>query len=344
MGDRGAIIPHPLTAGNASAPQVAVLYCGCGERPGHFAVRRVLAVVSVVLALTAIVPAPRPIRTDLSHPGMVLVPAGAFWMGSTEAEVEAAFEAYGGQRYYYWTEVPRRLIDLPAFWIDRTEVTNAMYLDFVRATGHRAPDDERVWAAPYRWVAGRPPPGLEAHPATLVSFDDAREFCAWRGMALPTEEQWEKGARGTDGRSYPWGEGYSPERLGCADRRSVAPLDREERWLAWWRENYRGRMRGREVGTFPVGSFPSGMSPYGALDMAGNVFEWVNAIFDPYPGSTHPHPEFGKGYRVVRGGDWYLGRNYHRAAARLRAPPEHRVPTIGFRCACPRTDDQHAPI
>jgi formylglycine-generating enzyme required for sulfatase activity len=100
-------------------------------------------------------------------------------------------------------------------------------------------------------------------------------------------------------------------------------------------------MRGKEVGTFPVGRFPRGASPYGALDMAGNVFEWVDAFFDPYPGSTATHPEFGQGFRVVRGGDWYLDRIYHHTAMRLRAPADHRVPTIGFRCVCSRLYDRH---
>jgi formylglycine-generating enzyme required for sulfatase activity len=129
-----------------------------------------------------------------------------------------------------------------------------------------------------------------------------------------------------------------------ADQRSLLPLDHLDRWTAWWRTTYRGRMRGREVGTFPVGRFPGGTSPWGALDMAGNVFEWVDADFEPYPGSPFDHPEFGQGLRVVRGGDWYLGRIYHRASARSRAPADHRVPTSGFRCACDTPADRHVPV
>lgn len=307
--------------------------------------KRVVALVVILPALAATAGSPpHRVITDPSHPGMVLVPAGPFAMGSTDEQAEAAFRAYGGERSYYQAEVPQRVIDLAAFWIDRTEVTQALYHAFVRATGHRVPDAPAVWAVPYRWLEGAPPAGLEDHPVTLVGVDDAKGYCRWRGMDLPTEEQWEKAARGTDGRSYPWGEGYSLSRVAAAGWRSPIPLDTIGAWTQWWRSVYRGRMRGKEVGTFRVGRFPSGASPCGALDMAGNVFEWVDAYFDPYPGSRHTHPEFGRGYRVVRGGDWYLDRIYQRAAARLRAPADHRVPTIGFRCACSRIDDRHDPV
>jgi formylglycine-generating enzyme required for sulfatase activity len=300
--------------------------------------------VVVALAVTASIPRSSPVVTSEAHPGMVGVAAGPFAMGSTEEEVQAAYRAYGGGIELYRPEVPRRILDLPAFWIDRTEVTNDQYLAFVEATGHPVPDAEELWAAPYRWKDGHPPPGLGRHPVTLVSVDDARDFCRWRGMELPTEEQWEKAARGTDGRTYPWGDRYSAWRLAGAEQRSREPLDNIDRWRAWWSETYRKRMRGHEVGTFEVGHFPGGASPWGALDMAGNVFEWVDGTFDAYPGSPYTHPEFGVGFQVVRGGDWYLDRIYHRAAARLRAPPEHRVPTIGFRCACSNLADRHTAV
>jgi formylglycine-generating enzyme required for sulfatase activity len=287
---------------------------------------------------------PQPFTDEATHPGMVHVAAGPFAMGDDEAEARRQWRAYGGGFDLYSAAVPRRAVDTPAFWIDRTEVTNAAYRAFVERTGHRPPDDEHAWAAPYRWKDGRPPAGQEDHPVTLVSFDDAQAFCRWRGLELPGEEQWEKAARGTDGRRYPWGDSYDPQRLAGAQLRSGAPLDTIARWTEWWRLVYRGRMRGAEVGTYAVGRFPSGASPWGALDMAGNVFEWVDADFAPYPGSTFGHPDYGEGYKVVRGGDWYLDRIYQRAAARLRAPVDHRVPTIGFRCACPRADDAHPPL
>jgi formylglycine-generating enzyme len=303
-------------------------------------VKSVVAALAALLALASLRPSLRaPAYED--HPGMVLVPAGRFVMGLSSGEAEAALRSYGGHPSFYMASVPRRVVELPAFWVDRTEVTNRLYEAFVRATGHPPPHDEHEWAAPYWWVDGSPRPELADHPVTLVTFEDAEAYCRWRGLRLPTEEQWEKAARGPDGRAYPWGGAYAGALLAGAEQRSSVPLERIEGWTDWWRTVYRGRMRGREVGTFPVGRFPGGASPWGALDMAGNVFEWVDALFDPYPGAGPAHPDFGQGYRVVRGGDWYLDRIYHHTAMRLRAPPDHRVPTIGFRCVCPRPDDSH---
>jgi formylglycine-generating enzyme required for sulfatase activity len=301
---------------------------------------------AVAAAALAVLPALRrpgapSVVSDPSHPGMILVPAGPFVMGCTEEEAAAGLAAYGGDASYFRSCTPRRTVELPAFWIDRTEVTSRRYHAFVVAAGHPPPTHQAPWASPYLWENGAPRPELADHPVTLVSFTDADAYCRWRGLTLPSEEEWEKAARGADGRRYPWGDVYDPTAVAGAQRRSALRLDRIERWTDWWRRVYRGRMRGREVGTFPVGRFPSGGSPWGALDMAGNVFEWVDAFFDPYPGSTATHPEFGRGYRVVRGGDWYLDRIYHQAAMRLRAPEDHKVPTIGFRCACRRTDDRH---
>ncbi len=296
--------------------------------------RRAAALAASLLALAAWLRVPRaPTSTALERRGMLFVPSGPFSMGSSVDEVLGLQEAYGGDLSPYSAEVPHHEVRLESFWIDRTEVTNRAYAEFVRATGHRVPDQPAAWARPYRWSSGAPPPQLLDHPVTLVDFEDARSFCGWRGARLPTEPEWEKAACGTDGRRYPWGPRYSASRVAGAQRHSVARLDRIERWTEWWRTSYLGRIRGREVGTFKVGSFPSGSSPYGAVDMAGNVFEWVDARFAPYPGAPYPHPDFALGYPVVRGGDWYLDRIYHRCAARLRAPPDHRVPTIGFRCA-----------
>ena len=303
--------------------------------------------LGAVLAALAVCLLERPADApviDVSHPDMVFVRAGPFVMGNDDDDVRQALAAYGDSLEFFRAEVPRRTIDLPAFWIDRTEVTNGMYRAFVDATGHRVPDETTVWAAPYRWQGGTYPPGLRDHPVTLVSSEDAADYCRWRGMRVPSEEEWEKAARGAGGRTYPWGDRWAVWRVAGADQRSTTPLDRLDRWTDWWRATYLGRMRGREVGTFPVGSFPAGTSPWGALDMAGNVFEWVDADFEPYPGSPFGHPEFGQELRVVRGGDWYLGRIYHRAAARSRAPADHRVPTIGFRCACDTPGDRHPPV
>ena len=265
--------------------------------------------------------------------GMVFVPAGPFTMGSTDAEIDAVRAAHDIDRVMYEAEVPQRTVDLPAFFLDRHEVTQEDYARFVAATGREAPSVDKDWATLYNWGDGKPPAGLEQHPVVLVSFEDAEAYCQWAGKALPSEAQWEKAARGDDGRAYPWGSDWVSARLNSAQTWSAAPLEGNKAWLSWWESTYKNELRGRVVTTKPVGSYPEGASPYGALDMAGNVFEWTRDWYDAYPGSTYQNPEFGEQFRVIRGGDWYLDTMYTRAAARLRNPPDHKVPTIGFRCA-----------
>jgi sulfatase modifying factor 1 len=271
---------------------------------------------------------------DPRRPGMVFVPGGSFLMGSSEEEIEAIHRAYGGSRALYESEFPRRRVWLEAFYIDRTEVTQAQYQVFVRATGHEAPFWGREWATLYNWSGGAYPEGLAHHPVVLVSYEDAEAYCRWAGKSLPLEEEWEKAARGTSGRAYPWGERWDRTRLNSSTSWSEGELARIEVWTQWWRNTYHRKLRGRIVTTRPVGSYPSGASPYGALDMSGNVFEWTASWYDAYPGSPYRNPEFGRQYRVIRGGDWYLDPIYTRAAARLRNLPDHRVPSIGFRCVC----------
>ncbi len=265
---------------------------------------------------------------------MVFVPAGSFLLGSTEDQIDAEYQSYGGSRVLFESEYPQRTVGVDSFYIDRTEVTQQQYSAFVEATGREVPFVDRDWASLYNWKQGAYPEGLGDHPVVLVTHDDAKAYCEWAGKSLPTEAEWEKAARGTDGRRYPWGEEWDKSRLNSSTSWSEHELPTVEIWTKWWADVYKARLRGNVVTTKPVGSYLSGASPYGALDMAGNVFEWVEDWFDAYPGSAYDNPEFGSQYRVVRGGDWYLDRIYTRAAARLRSPADHKVTTIGFRCAC----------
>ena len=246
---------------------------------------------------------------------MVTVPAGDFWMGSTPEEREYGYrldETLHGStvaRRQRWFEVEtRRRLDLPVFHIDRNLVTNSDYARFVAATGHRAPFVSKlVWdgyrlvhgydrVGKFLWRDGRLPAGRERHPVVLVSHADAAAYCAWREARLPTEPEWEKGARGTDGRYFPWGDTFDAGRLNSEDG---GPFD-----------------------TVPVGQYPEGQSPYGILDMAGQVFEWTSTSFRNEP------PRY-----VVKGGSWDDFPGVTRSAARHGRPPDLKHILIGFRCA-----------
>jgi formylglycine-generating enzyme required for sulfatase activity len=188
-------------------------------------------------------------------------------------------------------ETPQHTVELPAFEISATPVTNAQYAAFVVDGG----------AAPPHWPV---PAGREQHPVTFVDWDDANAFCAWAGGRLPTEAEWEKAARGSDGRIYPWGD--EPD-----EGRAVVG---------------RGMKR---TATAEVGSLSEGTSPYGVLDMAGNAWEWTASWYGPYPGPAADGTE-----RVLRGGSYASpGLRWARCASRSRSHPCRRQAHIGFRVA-----------
>jgi formylglycine-generating enzyme required for sulfatase activity len=221
---------------------------------------------------------------------MVHIPAGPFTMGSGDGDPDAT---------------PPHRRDLPEFWIDDREVTVTEYARFVEATGHQPPTG---------WIGQQPPRGLERLPITNITWFDALEYAVWAGKRLPTEAEWEKAARGTDGREFPWG-----------------PADSEKR-------------RNLDSGHLTaVGSFPSGASPYGILDASGNAWEWTADWYDAYPGSMARSVEFGRKYKVIRGGaaEYYYGlENTGSATQRARTLPYGAHDFVGFRCARSRTPDE----
>jgi sulfatase modifying factor 1 len=227
---------------------------------------------------------------------MVLIPAGEFLMGS---------EVSG--------EGPPHRISLDAFYIDRYEVTNAQYQRFVDATGHRTPQHE-VDPRYDLWAGGTFPPEFKTQPVVNVDWHDAAAYCEWAGKRLPTEAEWEKAARGTDGRIYPWGnDPPSPARL-----------------------NFARRWEGPQT-LRPVGSFEQGRSPYGAYDMAGNVWEWVSDWYGvgyyQVTQERNPRGPGGGSAKVLRGGSWTNLARLVRATHRYGADPEMRNSDTGFRCA-----------
>jgi formylglycine-generating enzyme required for sulfatase activity len=215
-----------------------------------------------------------PVFSD-AHGRMVLVPEGAF-------QFNASLEA------------PAQTISLPAFYIDETEVSNAEYRRFCEATRHAPPDAPDYAAHP-------------DYPVSNISYEDAAAYAAWAGKRLPTEQEWEKAARGTDGRSYPWGN--EP-----------------------WTDNVPDKMQ-------PVTSEPLRKSPYGAYNMAGNVWEWTASPYTPTPADTAGMASLSKGqhfsanWRAIKGGSFAVGsKEAFQVAAHRGLPIEAHSLWIGFRC------------
>lgn len=219
---------------------------------------------------------------------MVQIPAGPFIMGSDSHDPD---------------ETPRRQVDLPAFEIDVFEVTNAQFAAFVEATGYQT-DAEKAGESGWR---GFYKEGEQNYPVVKVSWNDAVAFCEWAGKRLPTEAEWEKAARGTDGRLYPWGNDWDPSRANVK--------------AAGFR------------GTTPEGSFPAGASPFGVHDVAGNVWEWTADWYQPYPGSGHSNSYYGEKFKVTRGGGWFEEADQVRVSNRNATSPTAANDDLGFRCA-----------
>lgn len=225
-----------------------------------------------------------------SPAGMVLVPTGTFTMGTDRSEAVGPDvpRSYNDAR-------PFHPVTLPAFFIDKTEVTNAQYKKYCDATGYPTPPN---------WKDGIYAKGESEYPVSHVNWYEAGAYAAWAGKRLPTEAEWEKAARGSDKREFPWGNNWDPKRA-----------------------VFGGQHPNK------VGQFPEGASPCGALDMAGNVFEWTQSWYDAYPNAPIKFPEFGEKMKVVRGGgyDGYdmICRTYYRSVAF----PSTRSGWIGFRCA-----------
>jgi formylglycine-generating enzyme required for sulfatase activity len=236
---------------------------------------------------------------------MIHIPAGDFLMGSDPTKDKDALDE----------EQPQHTLHLPDYYIARTPITNAQYAPFVQATAHVTTAEREGWAVDWRHPKGSASTIEDRmdHPVVYVTWRDAVAYCKWlaqltgRPYRLPSEAEWEKAARGTDGRIYPWGNKFDPARCNSGED------DIDD--------------------TTPVGRYPAGASPYGLLDMAGNVWEWTRSLW----GTNSEKPDFGYPYdpsdgredldtghgvrRVVRGSSWYDDRRYARCASRYRSGP-----------------------
>ena len=230
--------------------------------------------------------------------GMVLlyIPAGEFLMGSAEND------SLAGQ-----DEKPQHRVYLDAFWIDQTEVTNAMYAKCVQASACQPPYS----IASYTFHTYYGDPQYDRYPAAWITWERARTYCAWAGRRLPTEAEWEKAARGSDGRLYPWGNAAPDPSL----------------------LNFKAGIGD----TTAVGNYPAGASPYGALDMAGNLWEWVadwysHSYYASAP-AINPSGPAPQAYHACRGGSWNSTAEMVRAAARGNDDPGRCDGIVGIRCA-----------
>ena len=248
---------------------------------------------------------------------MVWVPAGEFTMGSTNKQTAAVLREWTHDLKDYQfvldAEKPQRKVYLDGYWMYKCEVTVAQYRKFCEATERKMPD-----APSWGWK--------EDHPMVMVIWQDSADYAKWSGVSLPTDAQWEKAARGTDGRIYPWGNSWDLNK--CITYPDGGSTD-------------------------PVGSHPEGTSPYGCMDMAGNVQEWCADWYDPNYYKNAPtrnpkgpsraakftmmptgHAGEGSGARVSRGGSWDYGSyDSFRCASRNYSASTGRSHARGFRCA-----------
>lgn len=289
---------------------------------------------------TARVTAPAFQATTAAQDGMTLIyiPAGSFLLGSPDSDPDARED-----------EKPQQTIELDAFWLDKTEVTVAQFEDFVRATGYttdaeRGVDDgangaragglvfsgnDTVFVKDANWLLPEGPGARGASeqpraPVVQVSWNDAAAYCAWAGRRLPTEAEWDRAARGSAGRRYPWGAAFDGARTNFCDSNCSA---------AWRNTTFDdGATR-----TNNVGSYPAGASVEGVLDLTGNVWEWVADWHDfrgyyRFP-TANPLGVATGTERVVRGGAWTDTADRVRAGARTKLTPASRNNFTGFRCA-----------
>jgi formylglycine-generating enzyme required for sulfatase activity len=262
-------------------------------------------------------------------PPFVHIPSTAFLMGTPESELSGLAQRYGGTRESYREESPQHTLTVPAFALARVPVTNALYSAFVASTDRRPP---------LHWRGQQPPVAIADHPVVDVTWVDAQAFCAWLSTVvtdsvpvtvsasgtnnsepppfvalpkfrLPTEAEWEHAARGSDGRTFPWGDEFDEHRANTKESGIAA--------------------------TSSVGSYPAGASPYGVLNMAGNVWE-LTATLDalyPYNAADGREELTAEGRRIARGGCYANPQGFARCACRFRFPPTLANQFLGFRLA-----------
>jgi cytochrome c-type biogenesis protein len=256
---------------------------------------------------------------------MVFIPAGQFVFGTNRVDESGLNASMGIPKPLYEDAHPEQKPFLKGFYIDRFEVTNRRYQKFLEDLPTHPEYKVMIeklgyYAPPKGWQKAQFPEGQGDHPTVWVSWFDAANFCQWAGKRLPTEKEWERAARGTQGQAYPWGNAFERDRANLPNK------------------------IGSKVTLSKVGAFPKGANPEGVEDLIGNAWEWTDADYTPYPNNTFQFEDFNQGYKVIRGasvsdighfpGEFYAKvlKEFARAGYRQYANPSQGASDVGFRC------------
>ncbi len=287
---------------------------------------RTLALATLVMCATPLVCWAHDNGPDSPLEGdMVFIPAGQFVFGTNQTDEPGLGASMGIPKPLYKDAHPEQKPFLKGFYIDRFEVSHRRYQAFLKDLPTH-PDYQAIvetlgyYASPRGWQKTRFPEGLGDHPVVWVSWFDAANFCQWAGKRLPTEKEWERAARGTKGSAYPWGNEFERDRANLPNK------------------------LGSKAALSKVGTFKKGASPEGVEDLVGNVWEWIDADYAPYPNNKFKFDDFNQGYKVIRGvsvsdighfpGEFYVQvlKEFARAGYRQYADPDQGASDVGFRC------------
>ena len=250
-------------------------------------------------------------KLPVKLPVMIPIPAGSFWMGTNDHQIKYLLsrEDWADEwqsKDLFMVEQPQHQVNVNAFELALTPVTNGEYYVFVYNTNYKVPKN---------WIGFSFPEGMEEHPVTSISKIDAEAYIRWLSKEtgsvyrLPTEAEWEKAARGSDQRIYPWGDNFDPWRCNTIES-------------------------GKKQTTVIKNYSPGGDSPYKVTDMSGNVYEWTSTVTHPYPYKPENNIETKPGMKyIVRGGAWYYSRALARCSSRETVLADFISPALGFRIA-----------
>jgi formylglycine-generating enzyme required for sulfatase activity len=337
-------------------------YVGIDQRWIRKPAHRFASLVTALLSVLAAMPAVAATQTNTTKPAsinysdMILIPAGQFIMGDNKKEGSNQAGEFGNVKPWYLDEHPQHTVTLPAYYLEEHEITNEQFRAYVVSVpGAELPDN---WASSGYVLSMKKDKlnqldierlqklasnvfkidkdtrkmskqellhdimeklnAMDKLPVTYVSWGQAGAYCKWAGLRLPSEQEWEKAARGAQGQEFPWGNTWQHHLSNTG----------AEQW---------------EMGVAPVESYKTDKSPYGIYDLAGNVSEWVEDWYKPYPGSDYQSDAFGEKFKVARGAGWSGGTGHYalqlfqRGAYRSNLPPDQKFDDVGFRCAADDT-------